>query len=76
MLGSSSRLAGNITLRTSNHEDVLNLFSLPLLLKAKRSVGDKESGLDMLRPKIKYSLKLSYDDDKICTFVISTVNTC
>ena len=51
-------------------------FSLPLLPKAKRSVGNKESGLDMLRPKIKYSLKLSYGDDKICTFVISTVNTC
>ena len=28
-------------------------FSLPLLPKAKRSVGNKESGLDMLGPKIK-----------------------
>ena len=28
-------------------------FSLPLLPKAKRSVGNKESGSDMLRPKIK-----------------------
>ena len=30
-----------------------DFFSLPLLPKAKRSVGNKESGLDMLRPKIK-----------------------
>ena len=30
-----------------------DFFSLPLLTKAKRSVGNKESGLDMLGPKIK-----------------------
>ena len=37
---------------------ILKFFSLPLLPKAKRSVGNKESGLekivvDILRPKIK-----------------------
>ena len=47
-----------------------NFFPYHFLPKAKTSVGNKESGSDMLRPK------LSFDDDKICTFLISIVNTC
>ena len=56
----------------------LLFFPCHFFRKSKKSVGNKELGLDMLSPEIKYSwsLKLTYDDDKICTFVISTVNTC
>ena len=40
-------------------------FPYQILPKAKRSVGNKEWGLDilLLRPKIKYFLELSYDDE-------------
>ena len=47
--GKSTEVALTPTVWTIHQQ----IFSLPLLPKAKRSVGNKESGLDMLDPKIK-----------------------